>query len=104
MPQQNNPRIHILRFGLRGWAAVGVGILALIAGAILVLGLFVLFLPILLLAPVLVYFLPRLKTYSMRKQTRKDSTIIDGEFRVVGTGEHEEDAKAIRDEHDSHSG
>jgi hypothetical protein len=45
-----------------------------------------------------------MKTYSMRKQAQKDSTIIDGEFRVVSTGEHEEDTKAIRDEHDPHSG
>jgi hypothetical protein len=100
MPPQNNPRVHILRFGLRGWAAIGEATVVLVAVAVLALGLFVLFLPILLLAPVLYYFLPRPKGYSLRRQQPKDSTIIEGEFRMIDSSDIEKNANTIRDKRD----
>lgn len=99
MPQKNNPRIHIFRFGLKGWAALGAALLALGAVIILVLGLFVFFLPILLLAPVLYYFAPRRTIYSVR-DAPKDVTIIDGQFRVVDTNRLEDEDKAADAERD----
>jgi hypothetical protein len=100
MAPQNNSRVHILRFGLRGWAAIGVATAILIAVAALAIGLFVFLLPVLLLAPALYYFLPRPKIHAVRNEASKGSTIIDGVFRVVGTSDTEEHSKAIRRERD----
>jgi hypothetical protein len=74
-----DPRIHVFRFGLRGWAAIGAAILILGAVTVLALGLFFFLLPVLLLAPVLYYFLPR----PGMNPGKENPTVIDGEFRVV---------------------
>ena len=78
MTNPEPPRIRVIRFGLRGWAAILVGLLVLGAITILALGFFVLLLPVLLLAPILYYFLPR------PKAGQGEPGVIDGEFRVVG--------------------
>jgi hypothetical protein len=92
MPPQNNPRVHILRFGLRGWAAIGVATAVFIAVAALAIGLLVFLLPVLLLAPVIYHFSTRHKTHAVRNEAPKDSIAIDGDFRVVGTSEIEDNS------------
>jgi len=96
MPQQNNPRVQILQFGLRGWAAIGVAILVIAGLALLALGVLVFLLPVLLFAPVLFYFSPRPKTYPVKDQSPRDTTIIDGEFRVVDADQREGSPKTLR--------
>ncbi len=88
MPQQPNFRVY--QFGLRGWAAIALGLVILGALTILALGFFVLLLPVLLLAPVIYYFLPRPKIRAATYERPQDATIIDGEFRVVGAHEIEQ--------------
>jgi hypothetical protein len=97
MQQSNNPRVHILRFGLRGWATIGVATAVLVAAAVLATVLFVFFLPVLLLAAVAYLFLPKLRLGSVKKGPPADTTIIDGEFRVVDTNEIEEKNKGDSD-------
>jgi hypothetical protein len=77
MQQNNNPRIRVLRLGLRGWAAIGVGLAVLIALATLAIGLMVVLLP-----------LPKISLAGYEPPT--DPEIIDGEFHVV-------DAKPLAD-------
>ena len=64
MPQPPKSPIPI-QFGLSGWVGIisALATLALFVGAIafLAVGLFVIFLPILLIVPILYYFLPHLK-------------------------------------------
>jgi hypothetical protein len=86
-----------LRLGFSGWAAIAAS-LALLAAiiaalAFLAIGLFVVFLPVMLLAPVLYYFMPRPKPTHPRRNGQKtaatkDATIIDGEFRVISAAEN----------------
>jgi hypothetical protein len=90
MAPSGNPRIHVLRFGLRGWAAIGAAAAVLVAAAILAVGLLLFLLPLLLLASVLYFFLPRRPLDSIRKDMPGGPAIIDGEFHVVGAGEIEE--------------
>jgi hypothetical protein len=90
MQQNNNPRIRVLRLGLRGWAAIGVGLAVLIALATLAIGLMVVLLPLALLASVFYYFLPRPKISLAGYEPPTDPEIIDGEFHVV-------DAKPLAD-------
>lgn len=82
---QESPR-HI-RFDLRGWAAIATGLALLVAVAFLAIGLFIFFLPILILAPVLYWLMPKPKFYRVgnpaSKNSAKGTTIIDGEFRVI---------------------
>jgi hypothetical protein len=90
MQQNNNPRIRVLRLGLRGWAAVGVGLAVLIALATLAIGLIVILLPLALLASAFYYFLPRQKISLAGNDAPTGPQIIDGEFHVV-------DAKPLAD-------
>jgi hypothetical protein len=63
--------------------------------AFLAVGLFVFFLPVLLIAPVLYYFMPNLRPKvvtlngASTQWETKGQTIIDGEFRVVDANEVE---------------
>jgi uncharacterized protein (DUF58 family) len=90
MQQNNNPRIRVLRLGLRGWAAIGIALAVLIALATLAISLMVILLPLALLASVFYYFLPRPKISLAGNEVPTDSQIIDGEFHVV-------DANPLRD-------
>src|ERR1700690_388100 len=92
MPQQPNSPIRI-QFGLRGWAAIAVAMAILGAVAFVAVGLLIFFLPLLLLAAVLYWLLPKPKIYRVgipAAKRAKDAMIIDGEFRVAGTGTSEE--------------
>lgn len=92
-----------VQFGLSGWVAIisALAIFALLVAAIafLAVGLFVFFLPVLLIAPILYYFLPNLRPkvaplngVAAQWET-KGQTVIDGEFRVVGADGSEGNAK-----------
>ena len=84
MPQRAPLRIQI---GLRGWAAIAAGLAILAAGIFLAIGLFVFLLPVLLLAPILYWLLPKPKIYRVgnpaSEKAAQGATIIDGEFRVM---------------------
>ena len=102
MPQLPNSPIRI-QFGLRGWAAIAVGLAILGAVAFVAVGLFIFFLPLLLLAPVLYWLLPKPKIYRVGNPAAKranDATIIDGEFRVIdATSEgNSEPASTLKDQ------
>jgi hypothetical protein len=81
-------------FQLSGWRAVAAGLLAVAAVAAIgffALGLFVLILPVLLIAPLVRYFLKPskpLSTAEPAKRERMSGTIIDGNFTVVDQTEH----------------
>jgi hypothetical protein len=93
MPEPIKSPIH-MEFGLRGWAAIAAAVAILGATIFLAIGFFVFFLPVMILAPVLYWLLPKPKIYSVNiwpeNEPTKDMTVIDGEFRVV-------DASAIED-------
>jgi uncharacterized protein (DUF58 family) len=90
MQQNNNPRIRVLRLGLRGWTAIGVALAVFIALAALAIGLIMVVLPLALLASVFYYFLPRPKISLARNEAPTGPEIIDGEFHVV-------DVRPLRD-------
>jgi hypothetical protein len=75
------------QFDVRGWAAVAVGLALLAALAFLAVGLFILILPLMLLAPILFWFLPKPKVYRVGTPSQKppptEATIIEGEFKVI---------------------
>jgi hypothetical protein len=82
------------KLGLSGWVAVAAALsilVAIIAIAFLALGVFVFFLPVLLVAPFMRYF--RLKRPHANQQPIKgrpgDVTVIDGAFRVIDTNASE---------------
>ena len=86
-----------LQFGVKGWAAIVLGIAilvaTLIAVAFLAISLLVFALPVMLVAPVLFYFMPKRKVFfvgtpgatGMTNTTNESTpgTIIDGSFRVI---------------------
>jgi hypothetical protein len=92
---QDSPR-HI-RFDLRGWAAIATGLALLVAVTFLAIGLFIFFLPVLILAPVLYWLMPKPKIYRVSnptsEKTTKGTTIIDGEFRVIDAGVSGDDSR-----------
>lgn len=77
-------KIINLRGGLRGWAAIAAGLAFLVAVAFLAIGLVMFVLPIMLLAPIVYWLLPKPKratasvTGSGKQVSR--SQIIDGSF------------------------
>jgi hypothetical protein len=75
------------QFGLRGWAAVTVGLAILAAVAFLAIGFVVLILPVMLLAPILFRFLPKSKFYKVSSPVEKPpatgATVIEGDFKVI---------------------
>jgi hypothetical protein len=92
---QESPR-HI-RVGLRGWVAIATGLALLVALAFLAIGLFIFFLPVLILAPVLYWLMPKPKIYRVSNPASKNSargtTIIDGEFRVIDANTSGDDSR-----------
>jgi hypothetical protein len=97
MEPQNYSRTQV-KFGLRGWVAIGlaIAVLGVMTAAVvfLAVGLFVFTLPVLLLAPVIYYFAPKPKLKPMPAWTGKDmpnnSEIIEGEYRVIKRGGDDE--------------
>jgi hypothetical protein len=90
-----------LQFGLKGWASIIVGSGILIAvTTFLAIGFFFVVLPMILLAPVIYYFMPRKSWHvastpetigTMRAPDEvKGGAVIDGEYRVIETGPNEE--------------
>jgi hypothetical protein len=77
-----------IQFGVRGWAVIAVAVAIFATFTFLAIGIFVLFLPVLLIAPILFWFLPKPKLYpigpSLEKPRISDATVIDGDFSVVG--------------------
>jgi len=83
MPQYSPVRIQ---FGLRGWAAIVVGLAIVGAIAFLAIGLLVFLLPVLILSPVLYWLMPkhgRNRVGPAEKEPAGGTTIIDGNFRVI---------------------
>ena len=80
-----------IRFGLRGWAAVVLGLATFMAvAAFLTIGFLFVVLPMIVLAPVIYHFLPKKSVYvvatpdSMERTAQKsDRAIIDGDYRVI---------------------
>jgi hypothetical protein len=76
---------------LRGWAAIATALAILIAVIVaitfLAIGLFVFVLPVLLLAPLFYYFMPKPKPVhpvsNLAKEAPSAPLIIDGTFRVT---------------------
>ena len=96
MPQHSPIRIQL---GLRGWAAIVLG-LAILAGIVfLTIGLLVFLLPVLLLAPILYWLLPKPKIYRVgnpaTKKAADGATVIDGEFRVMDVPPTQEEEKTL---------
>jgi UPF0716 family protein affecting phage T7 exclusion len=80
-----------IRFQLSGWTAIAAGLLvvtAIATAAFLALGLFVLVLPLLLIAPVVRHFLRKAKPDTIRRPAANENggTIIDGNFSVIDRG------------------
>jgi hypothetical protein len=102
MPRPPKSPIRI-QFGLSGWVAIisalAIFVVLVAAIAFLAVGLFVFFLPVLLIAPVLYYFMPNLRPRVVplsglaTQWESKCQTIIDGEFRVVDANEVEENTE-----------
>jgi len=98
MPRPPKSPIRI-QFGLSGWVAIlsalAIFFLLVATIAFLAVGLFVFFLPVLLIAPILYYFMPNLRPKvvtlngASTQWETKGQTIIDGEFRVVDANEVE---------------
>jgi hypothetical protein len=86
MPQRNNSPLRI-QFGVRGWAAIAVAIAMLVAIVLLAIGFFILVLPLLLLAPILIWLLPKPKIYRVDIPSdappANDATTIEGDFHVI---------------------
>ena len=90
MPRPSNSPIRI-QLGLRGWAAIAAVLAILIAVTIaiafLAIGFFVFVLPVLLLAPLFYYFMPKPKPVHRVSDTAEQElnrpTTIDGTFRVT---------------------
>jgi len=83
-----------LQFGLKGWASIIVGSAILIAVAtFLAIGFFFAVLPMIVLAPIIYYFMPRksghvmttpetMRTMRMTGEEERGK-VIDGEYRVI---------------------
>jgi hypothetical protein len=83
------------RLGLRGWVTVIVALAItaaiLVAVTALALGILLFLLPVLAIGALIFYLFPSMFYPAQRR--RRDSTIIDGEFRVVDPGEDENGPK-----------
>jgi UPF0716 family protein affecting phage T7 exclusion len=91
MPRPPNSPAQF-QFRLSGWKAIAVGLVILAtiiaALALLAIGFFVIFLPVMILAPVLYYFVPKLRPRRFMRadaarQPKDRGAVIDGDFRVV---------------------
>jgi hypothetical protein len=92
MRQLPGPR-HGIHFGLKGWAALFAGLAIFIAiASLLAIGFVIFVLPMIVLAPLIYYFIPKKTLYVMETSApievtdnTKHGTIIDGQFRVIET-------------------
>ena len=86
-----------IKFGLKAWALIAVGLTAFIAVAIgLAIGFFFIALPMIIVAPFIYWFMPKRKIHFVESpgttgvvydaNDSSPGTIIDGEFRVIDTG------------------
>jgi hypothetical protein len=75
------------RFGVRGWAAIAVGLVILAVVTFLAIGIFILLLPVVLLASILFWFLPKPSFHRVGARSEKppvaEATIIEGHFKVI---------------------
>jgi len=80
-------KIINLRGGLRGWGAIAAGLAVLATIAFLAISLVIFVLPIVLLAPIVFWLLPKPKraptSVSASSKQSSGSQIIDGSFSVV---------------------
>jgi hypothetical protein len=94
MMQQLPGSQYRLQFGLKGWAAIIVGLAIFIAVAsLLAIGFFFVVLPVMVLAPVICYFIPKKSSYVVASPERtgplrttgeaKGGAVIDGDYRVI---------------------
>ena len=83
-----------LQFGLKGWASIMVGLAIFIAvSTFLAIGFFFVVLPMIVLAPIIYYFMPRKSEHVMATPEtmrtirttgeEEGGAIIDGEYRVI---------------------
>ena len=90
MPRLHNSPIHV-QVGLRGWAAIAAILAILIAVAValafLAVGFFIFVLPVMLIAPLFYYFLPKAKPVHPVGDSAEEElnlpTTIEGTFRVT---------------------
>jgi len=82
------------QFGLKGWASIIVGLAIFIAVAsFLAIGFFFVVLPVMVLAPVIYYFIPKKITHVVGSPERtgslrttgeaKGGIVIDGDYRAI---------------------
>ena len=75
------------RFGVRGWAAIAVGVAILAVAAFLAIGFLILILPVVLLASILFWFLPKPKFHHVDAWSEKppvtDATVIEGHYKII---------------------
>jgi hypothetical protein len=94
MPQQLPGSQYRIQFGVKGWAAVAVGLTAFIAvAAALAIGFVFIALPVIALAPLIYWFMPKRKISAMinpgATAVKNDAngsppgTIIDATFREI---------------------
>jgi O-antigen/teichoic acid export membrane protein len=90
-----------LQFGLTGWASIIVGLaIFIVVATFLAIGFFFVVLPMIVLAPVIYYFMPRkgghvvrtAETIGTMRTTgeEKVGAVIDGEYRVIEAGPNKE--------------
>jgi hypothetical protein len=83
-----------LQFGLKGWASIVVGLAIFIAVAsFLAIGFFFVVLPVMVLAPVIYYFIPKKITHVVARPEwtgpfrpageAKGGAVVDGDYRVI---------------------
>lgn len=103
MSRLPNSQIHF-QLGLRGWAAIAAAIIILIAVPVAIaffaIGLFVFVLPVMLLAPLFYYFMPKQKSTfdsvsDLPNEVPNSATIIDGTFRVTDSSSPKESSGDI---------
>jgi hypothetical protein len=78
-------RLPQFQFGVRGWAGVAAALAALVVIAFLAIGLLIFILPVVLLASVVLWFLPKPKFYRVpaEKPPATDGGVIEGDFKVI---------------------
>jgi hypothetical protein len=76
-----------MQFGIKGWAAIAIGLTAFIAVAtLLAIGFLFVALPMIVLAPLIYWFMPKRISVSgqpTNMEARGNSQIIDGTFHEV---------------------
>jgi hypothetical protein len=80
------------QFGARGWAAIALGLAMLAALSLLAIGFFFLILPVVLLAPILFWFLPKPKIHKVGARSgeppTKATSVIEGDFKVISSAQN----------------